>query len=117
MQERRKENGEQYPPATIRCLLSAYQREMQDSKLSFRLFDKMDLRFLDLWKTLNTVCVSLWKDGIGRLQQHAVVISPADEELKRESGTLGMENPWALARATFVFCRPSLLPPRWTIAQ
>ena len=30
---------------------------------------------------------------------------------------LGMENPWALVHATFVFCRPSLLPPRWTRAQ
>ena len=43
--ETRKENGERYPPATIRCLLSAFQREMQDNKLSYRLFDRSDLRF------------------------------------------------------------------------
>ena len=100
--ETRKENGERYPPATIRCLLSAFQREMQDNKLSYRLFDRSDLRFQDLRKTLDTVCVSLRKDGIGALQQHAAVISPADEDLMWESGTLGMDNPWALTRATFV---------------
>ena len=32
VQETRKENGKQYPPATIRCLLSTYQREVQDDK-------------------------------------------------------------------------------------
>ena len=100
--ETRKENGERYSPATIRCLLSAFQREMQDNKLSYRLFDRSDLRFQDLRKTLDTVCVSLRKDGIGALQQHAAVISPADEDLMWESGTLGMDNPWALTRATFV---------------
>ena len=54
--ETRKENGERYPPATIRCLLSAFQREMQDNKLSYRLFDRSGLRFQDLRKTLDTVC-------------------------------------------------------------
>lgn len=76
--------------------VSLSERDMHDNKLSFRLFDKSDLRFLDLRKTLDTVCVSLWKDGIGALQQHAVVISPADEELVWKSGTLGIEKPWAL---------------------
>ena len=70
---------------------------MQGNKLSFRLFDKSDLR-----KTLDTVCVSLRKDGIGALQQLLLASSPADEELMWESGTLGMENPWALKHATFV---------------
>ena len=44
----------------------------------------------------HAICVSLWKDGIGALQQHAAVISPADEEHMWESGTLGTETPWAL---------------------
>ena len=84
--ETQKDNGERYPPATIRCLLSAFQREMQDNKLSYRLFDRSDLQFQDLRKTLDTVSVSLRKDGIGALQQHAAVISPADEDLMWESG-------------------------------
>ena len=51
---------------------------------------------------LDTVCVLLRKDSIGALQQHVAVIYPADEDLMWESGTLGMDNPWALTRATFV---------------
>ena len=62
---------------------------MQDNKLSYRLFDRSDLQFLDLQKTRDTVCVSLRKDGIGALQQHAAVISSADEDLMWESGTHG----------------------------
>ena len=75
-----KENDKQYPPATVCCLLSAYPREMQDSKLCFQLFDKSYLRFLDLWKTLDTL---MWV-----------------------SGMVGTENPLALMHATCVFCRP-----------
>ena len=81
VQEMRKENGKRHPPATIHCLLSAYQREMQNNKLFYRLFNKSDLRFLDLQKTLDTVCVLLQKDGIGAVHQHVAVISPADEAL------------------------------------
>ena len=88
---------------------SAYQREMLDSKLSFQLFDKSCLRCLDLWKTLDTVCVSLRRDSIGAVQQHAAVISPADEALMWVSGTLGMERPGLLCvppvfSVGFYFC-------------
>ena len=66
VQETRKVDGTRYPPSTIRSLLSAFQRVMRDNKLPYRLFDSADLRFLDLRKTLDTVCVSLRKEGIGR---------------------------------------------------
>ena len=74
-------------------------------------------RVYDFWKTLDTVCVSLWKNSIGVVQQHSVAISPADEAHICVSVMLGMESPWALMRATCVFCRPLLLPPRWTRTQ
>ena len=56
--EARKENGEPYLPATIRSLLVAYQRILQDNKLDYHLFSKNDLRFRDLQNTIDSVCVN-----------------------------------------------------------
>ena len=65
VQETRKENGEEYPPSTIRALIAAFQRQMTENKLGFNLLDKTDLRFRDLRNTLDTLCVSLRKKGLG----------------------------------------------------
>ena len=61
VQETRKVDGSRYPPSTIRSLLSAFQRVVEKNKLSYRLFDTSDLRFSDLRKTFDTVCVDLRK--------------------------------------------------------
>ena len=60
VQETRKENGENYPPSTLRLLLAAFQQILHMNKVN--LFDKSDLRFRDLHNTLDSVCNS--KDGI-----------------------------------------------------
>ena len=52
VQETRKENGENYPPSTLRLLLAAFQRILCMNKVPFNLFDKSDLRFRDLQNTL-----------------------------------------------------------------
>ena len=101
VQETRKENGEEYPPSTIRALLAAFQRQMTTNKVGFSLLDKADHRFRDLHNTLDTLCVSLRKKGIGATKKHAAVICPDDEIQMWESGVLGTDNPWSLARATF----------------
>ena len=79
VQETRKENGEEYPPSTIRALLAAFQRQMTTNKVGFSLLDKADHRFRDLHNTLDTLCVSLRKKGIGATKKHAAVICPDDE--------------------------------------
>ena len=101
VQETRKENGENYPPSTIRSLLSTFQRVMQGNKVTFRFFDKSDLKFRDLRNTLDSVCVSLRKEGIGAVRKHAAVISLDDERIMWESGVLGTDSPWALVHAVF----------------
>ena len=72
--ESRKENGEPYPPATLRSLIAAYQRILQGNKLDYHLFSKDDFRFRDLQNTLDSVCVSLRKEGIGATRKAALVI-------------------------------------------
>ena len=101
VQETQKENGEEYPPSTIRALIAAFQRQMTENKLGFNLLDKTDLRFRDLRNTLDTLCVSLRKKGLGATRKHAAVISIEDEKLMWESGVLGEDNPWCLVRAAF----------------
>ena len=102
VQETRKVDGSRYPPSTIRSLLSAFQRVMEKNKLSYRLFDTSDLRFSDLRKTLDTVCVDLRKNGIGVSRNHAPVFFPEDEQLMWDSGTVGTDSPWKLLRAVFM---------------
>ena len=65
------------------------------------MLDKADHRFRDLHNTLDTLCVSLRKKGIGATKKHAAVICPDDEIQMWESGVLGTDSPWSLARATF----------------
>ena len=74
VQETRKENGENYPPSTIQSLLSAFQTVVQGNKVTFRFFDKSGLKFRNLRNTLDSVCVSLRKEGIGAVRKHATVI-------------------------------------------
>ena len=102
VQETRKVDGSRYPASSIRSLLSAFQRIMQANKLPYRLFDAGDPRFLELRNTLDTVSMSLRKDGIGASKSHAAVISVEDENLMWDSGVVGTDSPWAVVRAAFV---------------
>ena len=102
VQETRKIDGSRYPASSIRSLLAAFQQIMQANKLPYRLFDASDTRFLDLRNTLDTVSMSLRKEGIGVSKSHAAVISSEDQKLMWESGVLGTDSPWALVRAVFV---------------
>ena len=101
VQETRKENGEQYPASSLRSLLAAFQRVFLSNKIPFNLFDKGDHRFQDLHKTLDTVCVSLRKEGIGAEVKHAPMISMEHEDIMWQSGVLGCSSPYPLLRAVF----------------
>ena len=99
---RKKESGEKYPATTLRQILAAFQRMLRSNKVPLNIFDKHDLRFSELRNTLDTVSVSLRKQGIGAEVCHAAVISLEDENLIWESGVVGFEPPEALLRAVFV---------------
>ena len=68
-------------------------------QVDYRLFDASDTRFLGLRNTLDTVSVSVRKEGIGVSKSHAAAISSEDQKLMWESGVLGTDSPWALVRA------------------
>ncbi len=74
---------------------------LQSNNVALNLFDTSDLRFMDLHKTLDTVCVALRKEGIGASVKHAAVISLTDENIMWEKGILGTSAPWPLLRAAF----------------
>ena len=95
------ENGEPYPATSIRSLLSGIQRVLQANKVPFNLFDKSDLRFRDIHMTLDTVSVSIRKEGVGTEVKHANVISMEDEDSMWEKGVIDTTSPWALLRAAF----------------
>ena len=101
VQETRKENGEEYQPSTIRALLAAFPRQITTNKVGFSLLDKADHRSCDFHNTLDTLCASLRKKGIGATNKLAAVICPDDEIQMWESGVLGIDNPWNLACVTF----------------
>ena len=71
--ETQREDGKPYPPASLRCLLSALNRILQDNKAPFSVFDKKDPQFRDLMRTLDTVSSELHCEGIGAQHKSASV--------------------------------------------
>ena len=57
--------------------------------------------FRDLHMTLDTVCVSLRKEGVGAEAKHAAVISIEHEETLWKNGVLGVNSPESLLRTIF----------------
>ena len=101
VQETRKESGERYPASSLRSLLAAFQRILRHNRVAVNIFDKNDLEFADLHMTLDTVCVSLRKDGIGASVKHACVVAVDHEMIMWEKGVLSLGTPQALLRAVF----------------
>ena len=64
----------QYPPSTLRSLLSGVNRLLQENKAPFSILDKGDHRFKDLLHTLDTMCSNLHRQGIGATKNSAKVI-------------------------------------------
>lgn len=56
VQETRKESGDNYPAATLRQILSAFQSVLRRNKIPFNIFNKHDLRFSQLHNPLDMVC-------------------------------------------------------------
>ena len=101
--ETRREDGKPYPLASLRCLLSALNRILQDNKAPFSVFDKKDPQFRDLFCTLDTVSSELHREGIGAQHKSASVISYEDENVLWERGMLGDESPGLLQHTVFYY--------------
>ena len=102
--ETRKENGDKYPAATIRALLSEINGTLQDNKVPFgSIFDKQNPHFHDLCKTLDVVCSTLHREGIGAKKKHAAVIEADHEQSFWDKGLLGYSSPKLLQRTVFFY--------------
>ncbi len=101
VQETRKEDGDPYPPKTLKQLLCGIKRLMDTNKVPFNIFDKSNLDFLDLHLVCDTVCSDLLKQGIGATVNHADVILLEHEERLWELGFLGCDNPQVLQNTIF----------------
>lgn len=102
--ETRREDGNRYPPATLRSLLSALNRIMQENKVPFSIFNKNDLRFRDLMLTLDSISSELHRQGVGAQRKHAGVITHDDENMLWEQGRLGNTSPRVLQHTVFFCC-------------
>ena len=98
--ETRKENGELYPPATIRSLLCGLNRILKANKVPFSIFDKEDSRFLN---TIDSVSSELHKKGVGSQQKQGEVITREDEDTLWNKGILGQSTPQMLQHTIFVY--------------
>ena len=101
MMETRREDGKPYPPTSLRCLLSALNRILQDNKAPFSVFDKKDPQFRDLMRTLDSVSSELHCEGIGAQCKSASVITYEDENALWERGLLGDDSPRILQHTVF----------------
>jgi len=60
-----KENGNKYPPATIKVLLSGINCALQENKVPFSIFDKQNSHFRDSCNTLDVISSALHRESIG----------------------------------------------------
>ena len=101
--ETRKENGEKYPPATIRALLSGINCTLKENKAPFFIFDKQNPDFRDLTNTLDVISSTLHREGIGAKKKHAAVIEADDEQSFWDKSLLGFSSPRILQRTVFFY--------------
>ena len=101
--ETRKEDGTQYPPSTLRVLVSGLNRVLQQNKAPFSVLDKSNPNFRDLLKTLDSVSSNLHRDGIGVYKDSANVITADHEQLFWDRGLLGMTSPKQLQETAFFY--------------
>ena len=101
--ETRQENGKQYPPKTIYSLLCGLLRVSQDRGGSLNFLNKLDARFTDLHRTMDSVCSQLHSEGFGAFKKSAPVISFEDQQLLWDAGLLGLDSPPTVFNTVFFY--------------
>ena len=99
--ETQREDGKPCQPASLRCLLNALSRILQDNKALFSVFDKKDPQFHDLMRTLASVSSELHCEGIGAQHKCSSVITYKDENMLWEKGLLYDSLPRVLQHTVF----------------
>lgn len=102
--EVRKGDGDRYPPATLRNMLSGLNREMQKNKGDFSIMDKADRRFRELHLTLDSVCSEFCRSGVGVSHNSARVISLEDENIFWREGCFGNVINYRSSTHSFLLC-------------
>ena len=77
--ETRKADGSAYLPCTITALLSGLNHVLHTHKAPFSVLNKHNPEFKELNNTLDVVCSSLHRQGIGAEKHSTPVIRPEDE--------------------------------------
>jgi hypothetical protein len=101
--EARRSDGQPYPPATLRSLVSGIQRGNQAKKPPFLLLDTSDKRFREIHLTLDSVSSELHRQGIGAVRKSAAVISVEDDICFWEKGVMGTSSPAVLQNTVFFY--------------
>ena len=90
-----KMNGQEYPPQTLYQMVICIQIYLESEKLYWKLLDKGDPQFVNLYYTLDNIMKAHTAQGLG-VKQSASVVSKASEEIMWEKGILGEDNPTQL---------------------
>ena len=101
--ETRSTNGEPYPPATLRSLLSGINRILKANKAPFSIFNKEDPVFRNLMLTMDSLSSDLHSKGIGAQRRSTEIITIEDEDLFWAKGSLGSESPQMLQHTVFFY--------------
>ena len=87
----------------LQLLLSGLNRMIQNNKAPFSVLDKHDIRFRELFNTLDLVSSTLHREGIGADKKSAPIIEVEHENLFWEKKLLGYSTPRTLQRAVFFY--------------
>ena len=101
--ETQREGGNPYPPASLRCLLSALNRILQDNKAPISVFNKKDPQFRHLMHTFDSVSSDLHWEGVDAQRKSASVITYEDENVLWEKGLLGDDSPRVSEHTVFYY--------------
>ena len=101
--EVRREDGERYPAATLRSLLSALNRTLKSNKAPFSILDRQNIAFRPLMLTLDSISSDLHRDGVDVKRNSAMIISKEDEDRFWEKGLLGTSSPRVLRLSVFFY--------------
>jgi len=96
-------DGSQYPPATLRSLLSGVNCVLQENKAPFSILDKGDYSFKDLLHILDAMCSDLHRQRIGATKNSAKVIELDHEDIFWQKGLFGFSSPKILQCTVFFY--------------
>ena len=70
---------------------------------SLAVMDKIDHKFCDLQKTLDSLSSDLHRQGVGAVKHTAKVVDPKHEDIFRQKGLLGCSTPKVLQHTVFFY--------------